>query len=73
MKSPIFPSGIVKACNYLKPEKYLDITTRDGFIFRYYDVPEDILDEFVNADNPGNFYMKIIRSRFKRMLRSFDS
>ena len=73
MNTPAFPSGIVKACNYIQTDQHLDITTRDGFVFRYYEVPRDILDAFLNAENPGLFYMKMIRNKYKRLLRSFAS
>ena len=73
MNAPAFPSGIVKACNYFKSDQHLDITTLDGFVFRYYNVPEEISDAFIKAENPGLFYMKMIRNKYKRLLRSFDS
>ncbi len=73
METLKFPSGIVKAFNYDRPRQYLDVITRDGFVFRYFDVPESTLENFKKSENPGIYYMKMIRNKYKRLFRSFDS
>jgi len=63
-------SGIVKGYVYNQNDHVLDITTYDGLIYQYYDVPENTMNEFLGTDQPGIFYKNVIRKKYKRMCRS---
>lgn len=65
-------SGLVKAYSYHKNNKLLDITTKDGTVYRYFEVPENTFKEFTEADNPGGYYKTAIRKKFKRLFKTYD-
>lgn len=67
-----FFSGMVSRCSYNEQNKTLEVTTNDGFVYRYFDVPADTILKLIESVNPGDFYNKNIRTKFKRLLKSFD-
>ncbi|MCD4696036.1 MAG: KTSC domain-containing protein [Bacteroidales bacterium] len=65
-------SGIIRGCNYHKQKQVLDITTIDGIVYQYFEVPENIISDFLNAEKPGVYYKNFIRKKFRRLFKSYD-
>ncbi len=65
-------SGIINAYNYHDQNQILDITSNDGIVYQYFEVPENIIKDFLDADKPGDYYKKFIRNRFRRLFKAYD-
>lgn len=58
--------------DYHKNKKTLNITSNCGTVYQYFNVPEKIIDELKDADDPGNYYKTSIRGKFKRLFKAYD-
>ena len=65
-------TGIISGYNYHQNNQILDITSNDGTMYQYFEVPENIIKELKNADKPGDYYRKCIRKKFKRLFKAYD-
>ncbi len=65
-------SGIIKEFNYNEKTKTLCVTVTDGFVYNYFGVPEALVAELRNSYNPGFFYRKYIRKKYRRLLKKYD-
>lgn len=43
----------------------LDITFKTGQVYRYYGVPNDVFNNFINADSKGSFFSEKIRTNYR--------
>lgn len=57
-------SSNLSAVGYSEPTQELDIEFHNGSIWRYYDVPAETHQEFVNAGSIGQFYNRKIKGSF---------
>jgi lysyl-tRNA synthetase class 2 len=58
-------SSVVKAAEYDPESHTLEIEIKNGRLYRYEDVPEDIYTELLNAPSKGSFFNKEIRDHYK--------
>jgi hypothetical protein len=72
MQNIEFLSGFVRGCKYHEQQHILDITGNDGTVYQYFEVPESVLMEFIKSDNPGDYYKKFIRNKFRRLFKAYD-
>lgn len=42
----------------------LDLTFRNGAVYRYFDVPPSVFEQLINAESKGFFFNRAIRNRF---------
>lgn len=59
----VHPS-LIQAIGYDKPTQTLFIMFRNGKYFRYFNVPEDVYELFVNAKSIGTFFHKKIKGSY---------
>ncbi len=62
----------VRGFLYRQRERILEITIKDGSVYQYFNVPEKIVNELKNTDNPDSFYEYEIKTRFRRLFKSYD-
>lgn len=65
-------SGVMKGYQYNKQNKILYISDIGGFVYQYFEVPETIIDNMLNSSEPGEYYKKNIRKRFRRLFKAFS-
>ena len=65
-------SGIMKSYQYNKQSKTLYISDDGGFVYQYFEVPEVVIDDMLNSNEPGEYYKKNIRKRFRRLFKTFN-
>jgi lysyl-tRNA synthetase class 2 len=58
-------SSVVKAAEYDPESHTLEIEIKNGRLYRYEDVPEDIYIELLKAPSKGSFFNKEIRDHYK--------
>ncbi len=68
---PIYGKTYIKGYHYYKNRQVLDVTSNCGTVYQYFEVPETILKELSNAIDPGEYYRKNIRRKFRRMFKSY--
>jgi hypothetical protein len=63
-------SSTIKSVGYDAEMKALEVEFASGRIYQYYDVPEEIHNEFISAPSKGNFFHHKIKNQgfpFKRI------
>ncbi|NOX45588.1 MAG: KTSC domain-containing protein [Chlorobi bacterium] len=65
-------SATIKGYDYNGPNEVLDILTCDGTIYRYFDVPLKIFKGLLEGNDPGGYYQKNIRKKFRRLFKAYD-
>lgn len=59
-------SSAIVAINYNSDTLILRITFKDNSIYDYYEVPEIIAQQFLNAPSKGKYYAQYIKGRFNQ-------
>ena len=72
MESIKFLSGFVRGFKYHEQKQILDVTGYDGSIYQYFEVPENVISELSTSNNPGDYYKKHIRNKFRRLFKAYD-
>lgn len=44
---------------------FLDLTFKSGGKYRYFDIPQNVFNDFVQAGSRGRFFQENIRSQYK--------
>jgi hypothetical protein len=57
-------SSALAAAAYVRRAQLLYLEFRSGAIYRYFDIPFVLYDEFLAADSKGRFFSRHIRDRF---------
>ena len=65
-------TDVIRSCNYHKTNQTLNVTTKDGFVYQYFEVPEKTINEFIETDKPGLYYANNIRKKFRRLFKTYD-
>ncbi|HEX4641342.1 MAG TPA: KTSC domain-containing protein [Chthoniobacterales bacterium] len=60
-------SSALAAVGYSKKLRALEIEFRNGAIYRYFEVPPDVYDGFVNARSKARFYDDNIRHKYRSL------
>ncbi|HEU4914055.1 MAG TPA: non-canonical purine NTP pyrophosphatase [Candidatus Saccharimonadales bacterium] len=63
-RTPVESSDVV-SIGYDPVERILEIEFREGRIYRYMEVPQDIYDHFVKADSYGGYFNSYINGYFR--------
>jgi len=66
MENIKFLSGFVRRFKYHEHKQILDVTGKDGSVYQYFEVPENVMTELSKSNDPGEYYRKYIRNRFRR-------
>jgi len=57
-------SSLISSASFDQRQSAVDVTLRDGTIYRFEDVPPDVFVAWVNASSPGRFFLKHIKDRY---------
>ena len=58
-------SSTIKSVGYDPETRTLEVEFNEGAIYRYFEVPDSVHDEFIKAPSLGRFFGKQIRDRFR--------
>lgn len=61
---PVYGSTLINARGYNPISKTLTVQFLDGNTYNYFDVPQNVYANFVNAGSPGGYYNANIKGRF---------
>ena len=61
-------SGLFSAAAYRASARQLYLRFQDGKIYRFFDCPVTVYDEFMAATSQGRYFSKQIRNRFRSEL-----
>jgi hypothetical protein len=64
--------GIIRQLSYNKEESTLCITFKDGSVYTYFEISEDIFKGLVGAKDKDGFFMRKIRNKYKRLFKAFN-
>ena len=64
MKRTPVESSLVASAGYAPKTRTLEIQFHSGKIYRYYDVPEEVYTELMEADSVGRYFNAEIRGAF---------
>ena len=59
------PSTVIRSFDYRPADAVLTITFVSGFVYEYYDVPQQVVDAFRAFREKGVFYNEQIKGKFK--------
>ena len=62
---PVYGSTLINARGYNNVTKTLTVQFLDGNTYEYFNVPEAVYANFVNAGSPGGYYNANIKGRFQ--------
>lgn len=57
-------SSVFAAAAYTADDKTLYLRFRSSELYRYFDVPSELYDDFLAAESHGQFFAQNIRNRF---------
>lgn len=60
-------SSNVFAIGYDKERKILQVEFKKGSIYEYYDVPESVFNEFMNAESKGRFMGNLYKYKYRQV------
>lgn len=60
-------SSFLDGCEYDEDSQELTITFRNGKIYIYADVPQEVVAEFTDAASPGNYYSTNIKGKYTEL------
>lgn len=62
----MFPcqSSLITAYGYDQPKLAMDIQFNDGAVFRYFQVPRDVVVGFVRAKSKGHYFLEWIKGKY---------
>ena len=63
-RKPVTSSNIASV-GYDAEKQILEIEFHHGAIFRYFDVPKEVFEEFISADSYGSYFMYNIKNQYK--------
>lgn len=58
-------SSALKAAAYVADERALYLKFQSGEVYRYFDVPPKLYEDFLAADSKGTFFGQSIREQFR--------
>jgi KTSC domain len=61
-------SGLFTSAAYRATARQLYLRLQDGNIYRYFDCPVTVYNEFVAAESKGRYFSRYIRNRFRHDL-----
>ena len=61
-------SGLFAAAAYREGARQLYLQFRDGKIYRYFECPDSVCQEFLTAESKGRYFSQHIRNRFRHEL-----
>jgi hypothetical protein len=61
-------SGLFAAAAYREQPRQLYLRFRDGDVYRYFDCPLPVYNEFLTAESKGKYFSQKIRNRFRHEL-----
>ena len=64
MKMLNVTSSCIKGFNYYNETKIMFIKFNSDSLYAYYDIPETLHSEFMNADSYGKFFNANIKNRY---------
>jgi KTSC domain-containing protein len=56
-------SSLLSSIEYLS-DQTLELTFRSGVTYRYFAVPQTVVEEFVAAESKGTYFNRHVRNRF---------
>lgn len=59
-----FDSTSLRSCAYDSDSRKLDITFRNGGVYTYEDVPEDVFESLRDAPSPGIYFHQNIKNKY---------
>ncbi len=65
-------SSNIKSIGYEESIKTLEIEFKNGSVYQYSRVPEDIYRKLINAPSHGKYFLRFIRDKFptERMIKA---
>jgi hypothetical protein len=61
-------SGVFAAAAYRERTRQLYLQFRDGRIYRYFECPVSVCQEFLTAESKGSYFSQHIRNQFRHEL-----
>jgi len=65
MKRQAIESSNLASVGYDAKNEILEVEFKHGGIYQYFDVPETVFEELMNADSHGVFFSANIRNEYK--------
>ncbi len=64
MERQSIDSSSIRSLGYDPKKKILEIEFQSGEVYDYFEVPEEVHKEFIEADSRGRYFMSNIRGRY---------
>jgi hypothetical protein len=61
-------SSLLATAGYDSGQSILQLELRDGAVYQYFDVPEEIYHRLLAAESKGNYFNRYIRGHFRYAL-----
>jgi hypothetical protein len=58
-------SSLLTSVAYSTDDQTLDLEFRSGIAYRYFDVPETLVDGLLAAESKGGYFNRYVRDRFR--------
>lgn len=58
-------SSMIESAGYEPADRMLEIQFKSGSVYRYYDVPEEVYTDLLEADSAGRYFDAIIRDVYE--------
>ena len=55
----------IRAVEYFPNTQTLQVVLRNGGVYQYFDVPEQVSEEFIKADSPGTYFNSAIKGLYR--------
>ena len=65
MKREPVESSNLASVGYDTDNKILEIEFNHGGVYQYFDVPQDVYDELMNADSHGKYFVHNIKDEYE--------
>lgn len=65
MRHIIAKSSNIQAIDYNEDESSLSVEFKNGSIYKYFDVPDDIPTSMITASSVGRFFIQNIKSNYE--------
>jgi hypothetical protein len=66
-------AGMISSYDYNKMKKILCLTFNDGYVYQYFNIPENVHAGFINSPDPDFYFRSQIRNQYKRLLKRYDN
>jgi hypothetical protein len=63
-------SSLLTSVAYSTDDQTLDLEFRSGIAYRYFDVPETLVDGLLAAESKGGYFNRYVRDRFRYQKQS---